>query len=469
MAAPWDRRSRAEQQRVRDLQLSAWLPQATSFAEHWAEVSARVGLEPGTADDVDDLRRFPSSRELELVAAAGRGTPGLLMRPTERQVKALAEPSTLRDVADAIRRDGAAGRRRVLLEEFKPIHVHAAGVTGELVVAYSRSDLDRLHRTGARAASVLGLGDADYLVDALAPRARLGWWGTYHLALGTSMLALRPRGSGDGIDAVTGAFALAPVTAVVVDLDEAVALAAAVVDSRAAVDRVRTVVVLGPPPTGDLRGEVAEAWRAAGAHPDLSVRALWAPDASRSLWAECQRPDAGLHTYPDLEVLEVLDPVTGSATDADGDLTVTSLGWHGTALLRYRTGAWTEALATDPCPGCGRTVPRVVGEVVPEAWQPRLAKPEGELVVDLRGVGRALDRAGLASWRVELRPPTADEAGDQLVVEIGGELDDERAAAVHREVAVAGGAAPDRVEIVADPALVDAQVQAVGSVFADER
>jgi hypothetical protein len=50
-------------------------------------------------------------------------------------------------------------------------------------------------------------------------------------------------------------------------------------------------------------------------------------------------------------VLEVVDPMTGQPTDADGDLTITTMGWHGTVLLRVQTGTWVDPLTTAPVPG----------------------------------------------------------------------------------------------------------------------
>ena len=66
--------------------------------------------------------------------------------------------------------------------------------------------------------------------------------------------------------------------------------------------------------------------RARNAGADVAVRHLWGPADGRALWAECDE-GSGLHTYPDLEVLEVLDPITGEPTEVDGDLTVTTSGW----------------------------------------------------------------------------------------------------------------------------------------------
>ncbi|MFP5309854.1 MAG: hypothetical protein ACLGIR_09810 [Actinomycetes bacterium] len=473
MAAPWDRRDREEQARVLGLVLSRWLPQALQTSPFWAEVARVVGLDATTARDLEALRRLPPVRQADVAGAGGVGGPGLLQRPTQTQVRALTDTSTLLRIAGAIRRDGREGERRALLEEFKPLHVTRGGVGDQLAVASSRSDLDRMHRAGARAAALLGLDDTDALVSAVPAGPRVAWWGVHHLALGASMTALHPRGAGDALEDCVEAFRLVPVTAVAVPVEEAIALADVLGAAGAPVERVDTVLVVGPPPDTATRTDIVAAWRAAGAgEAALRVRALWGPSESRVLWAECTEGVHGLHTFPDLEHLEVLDPLSaaGIAGVADGDLTMTTVGWNGTALLRYRTGAWVDGLDPSPCPGCGRTVPRVVGEVLPEAWFPEVDDGEQWLRLDLRGVAAELARTpGLTTWRAELRPPARDGGADRLVLRLAGTLREDTARDLVARVERGTGVRPAEVSITGDATAVEREAAELGSVFADLR
>lgn len=469
MTAPWDRRSPAEQERIEGLVLEQWLPAVVDMSATWSDLVEDQGLTPRDLRDRAGLARLRPVRELDLLRASGTGGPGLLMRPTEEQVKAHASTSSLWDIARSIRRDARAGKRRAVLTEYKPIHVHRGGADDDLAIAYSRRDLDRFHRAGARAASVLGLDDSDYLVSAVPAGPRLDWWGVYHLALGASILALHPRGAGDDLGRCLASFRLLPVTTVAVATDEAVELAAlALEDEAVGVDRVDTVIVVGPPPSEEVRAEITEAWRAAGATRDVRVRALWAPSEARALWAECAEGATGLHTYPDLEVLEVLDPLTGHPSDADGDLVTTSAGWHGTALLRYQTGTYVGGLDTEACPACGRTVPRVVGDVLPRAWQPATRASAGAERVDMRGVPAVLAGAqGVEAWRVEVGPKTARSRTDRVLVEVAGSVDADAAERLRERLEASTGASVVDLQVVADPLLVQRHVEEAGSVFAD--
>ncbi len=469
MTAPWDQRSPDEQTRVQGLVLDQWLPSAIAFTATWADLARDRGIGRGASQTRPELAAFPPVRELDLLRASGTGAPGLLMRPTEDQVKAHAAGGTLRAIARSIRRSGPDGKRLALLTEYKPIHVHRGGVDDDLAIAYSRSDLDRLHRAGARAAAVLGLDDTDYLVSAVPAGPTLAWWGVYHLALGASMLALHPRGAGDDLERCLASFGLLPVTAVAVATDEAEALAG-VIAGADGVDAVRvdTVVLVGPPPSDEDRGRIAEAWQAAGASRDLRVRALWAPSEARALWAECAEGGAGLHTYPDMEVVEVVDPLTGAPSDADGDLTLTSAGWHGTALVRYQTGTYVGGVDRDACDACGRSVPRITGPFLPSAWQPRMTRSGGTERVDMRGVGAVLaDEPAVGAWRVEVGPATTRSRTHRVLVEVAGRLDDAATDGLARRLEAATGASEVDLRVVADPVVVERRIEEDGSAFSD--
>lgn len=472
MTAPWDRRSAEEHRRVAALAIRQWLPAATSFSAFWAAQAEQRGLSPSSLTTLDHLARFAPVREADLRGAGGPGAPALLMRPTQDQVKARASSSTLLGLAGAIRRDGGDGERRVVLEEYKPIHVHRGGADDDLAIAYARSDLDRLHRCGARAARVLGLDDADYLVNAVPSGPELGWWGVYHLALGASILALHPRGAGDPLERVVDSFALVPATVVAVTAPEAVQLAALMVEYGVEAPRVHTVLVVGPPPDEATRETIQDAWRAAGAtERDLVVRALFAPREARALWAEPREEPTGLVTYPDLEHLEVVDALTGEPTDGPGDLTITTVGWHGTALLRYQTGVHVEGIDTSPCPASGITAPRVVGEVVEHAWQPEVLAPDGvRRHFDFRVAGAVVGTTpGVEDWRIELRGTTQKVRHDRVVVEVAGALTDEDRQDMAERLDVAAGSPPHEVRVVEDPAALAARIDELGSPFVDMR
>ncbi|MEX1178648.1 MAG: hypothetical protein WEB09_09320 [Nitriliruptor sp.] len=467
MVAPWDRRTAAEQSRLEAATLARWLPAVVTAAPFHA---ARTGaIDDRLLTDRRGLQRLVPARERDLLADGAAGATAVL-RPTEEQVKASADDRVITGIARAIRRDAEHGKRDAIVHEYRPLQLHRGGVDGELLIASTRSDLDRSHRTGARAASVLGLGEDDVIVSAVAAGPTLAHLGTVHLATGAGLTALHARGAGADLAAVAKATTDLAATVLVVATEEAVELADTLRRARAKLRDLRTVVAYGPPLTAEERGAILEAFTGAGASSDLRVRALWAPDVGRAPWAECAEGGGGLHTYPDLEVLEVLDPLTGRVTDGDGDLTVTSLGWHGTAHVRFQTGTWVDPLATDPCPGCSRTVPRITGDVAPHAWELTVDLDGGERgTIDLRGIAAVVAGLdGIEAWRAELRGPDERVPRDRLLIELAGGADPGEAAGLERRFEAATGLVPE-LTVGVHPDEVARSIDEVGGVLADRR
>lgn len=463
MSTRWDRRSPTEQQRDRARLLASWLPDATSYAPHWAEVVGAAGMAPGGPATAGDLARVPPSVQHDVEERAGLG---LVQRPTAAQLEDAVQPPLLHRLGLGAGQDMPDRRRELLLEEFKPIHVIRGGVGDALAVASSRADVDRAMRAGVRTAALLGLTDHDYVVSSVPAGPTADYWRLQAMTMGTHMLALHPRGHLDGFERCVEAFALVPATVAACLPEEAVAWAELLASADADVSRVVCVLLLGPPVDDDRRQEIEDAWRAAGAlERELVVRHAWAPDVHRATWVECRDGVSGLHTVPDLELLEVLDPVTGLDADGAGDLTVTTLGWRGTTLLRYRTGVRVEGIDTSPCPACGRTVPRIVGEVQDAAWHRRLARADGDVWVDARAVEAAASGlVGVRAWRVRL--VRGRDGGDGYVVEAAGADGVEQRLA--KRLAAVTGTRADAAERVDDVGRLERAV-AVGGRIVDDR
>jgi hypothetical protein len=440
---PWDRRPPSVSNRDRDRLLAEWVTgEVIPFSPFWKDRLGGLRFR-----GLESLRGVGVSDEVELAAAGGPGNPRLLLLPTEDQFKRHATRADLLAASRELRGGAEEARRAVLYRRYKPVHVHEAGVATVLAIAYTRSDLDRLHLAGARLCEVLGLGADDTMVNAVPTGPSVRFWGLYHAALAARMTALHPRTEGrDPVVAVARALAMLPATVIAVPLGDAEGLLAGLAARGASAPRLRTVLTVGPAPTAKQRERIADAAGELGAAGEVRVQAVWAPESARALWGECRPPSGdpgeatyGFHTYPDLEVLEVRDPTDGLPVpdEQPGELVLTSMGWRGTALVRAATGTWTAGLVNHaPCPSCGRTVPRLAPEAVEGAWQPRVRVGDGRLRrVDLRRARDVLEPRRLAGLGVRdwsLRPVdgrlvlfVAAEPGvdtKALAVELGGVL-----------------------------------------------
>lgn len=151
--------------------------------------------------------------------------------------------------------------------------------------------------------------------------------------------------------------------------------------------------------------------------PDAVVVATYGFTEAKLAWAECPfkigEIPSGYHLYPDLGIFEVIDPATGQVLpdNVGGELVYTPLEQRGTVVLRYRTGDHIEhGLTYDPCPHCGKRMPRLLGRIsrVSDFRAMRFQKIKGT-IMDFNELEHALDDArGIGSWQIELRKANDD-------------------------------------------------------------
>src|SRR5207302_6603560 len=134
---------------------------------------------------------------------------------------------------------------------------------------------------------------------------------------------------------------------------------------------------------------------------DIDIFTTYAFTEAKVAWAECphppDRPSFGYHLYPDLGIIEIVNPLTGEPVGEGepGEIVFTPLNARGTVVLRYRTGDCVEGgVVYERCPFCGRRCPRLVGQISrnSEIREMRLEKLKGTLV-DFNQLEHVLDNA----------------------------------------------------------------------------
>jgi hypothetical protein len=327
----------------------------------------------------------------------------------------------------------------------RPTSFVYAGLSLRYPLASTRSDLDLVARAGARLWQVLGLTSEDVLVCGvpLAPTASLQ--ALQLAAIGAGSPALFP---GEDMDELAAALRLIPATVLALPAGDAAQRLDDLDEAGAELSKVKTLLLVGAPSDAE-RAEAVAALARVGI--SAVVLAAHVPDGHRLMWAECGKGGTGLHTYPDLDLVQLVDPETGEESKGSGphEVVLTQLGLRGSALLRWRTGDLADEVTTAPCPQCRRTVPRVMG-VRRRALVPEVQLRSGRQGVDLRAVAAALlGRADLVDWRVMLSASRRAEATD-LIVHIVPKPDvDETdiAVAVARDVRAASGLLPTQVVV----------------------
>jgi hypothetical protein len=454
MAASWDRRPPAQRDRAQAAALrSQVLDVVAPFSPWWRARLQALGRSAAQVSTPSGLASLPAAGERDVCPDGDpAGAAALVLQATERGWALHAEGPRLR--AALSRRLASPGSYAALLEaDTRPLTYVWAGLGLRFPVASTRSDLDVVARAGARLFAVLGLTRADVVVSALAPSGTAAVQALTLGALGAGAPLLAP---GTDADDVADALRLVRATVLALPAGRAAELLDDLDEAGAPLEAVTTVLLVGAP-YADERAAVDEALERAAVTP--TVLAVHVPDGHRLAWASCRESggSTGLHTYPDLDLVEVVDPETGEAPTGQGphELVVTQLGLRGSALLRWRTGDLVDAVETAACPACGRTVPRVVG-TSRGALVPQLDLRTGPAAVDLRAVaGALLGRPDVADWRVVVRT-SARSGKDLLLVHVVPEGDPSGVVAeVARAVRTAAGRLPSQVVVAEDGGLPD--------------
>jgi len=449
--ASWDRRTPTQLTSQRETAVRTQVVDAVApFSPFWRDRLTALGRTAASVATPAGLASLPAAGERDVCPDGDpAGAAGLVLQAGESGYALHADGPSLRRALT--RRLAAPGSYRAVVEaDTRPTSYVFAGRAVRFPVASTRSDLDLVTRAGARLWQVLGLTRADVVVSTLPSEPTALGQALTLAALGSGSPLLAP-----GRDGAADALRLVAATVLVVPADAAAETVQDLDELGAPLGAVRTVLVAGAP-YDDERAALVEALGAMGV--TATVLAVHVPDGHRLLWGEC-RPSggaSGLHTYPDLEVVDVVDPETGEQGGTGArEVVVTQLGMFGTALLRWRTGDVAEAVTDGACPSCSRTVPRVVG-LRRGALVPELELRSGTRPVDLRAVASALSgRPDVADWRVVLGRSARDGA-DELLVHLSppaGTDAAEVAVAVARDVRLAAGLLPTQVVVAEDGAL----------------
>ena len=415
----------------------------------WRDRLAVLGRAPADVATPSGLAQLPAVGERDVCPDGDPRSAGALVLQAGEQDWALAaEGPRLREGLGR-RLRGGGGYAAVVEADTRPTSFVWAGLGLRFPVASTRSDLDLVARAGARLWRVLGLTRDDVLVTGLTAEPTAVAQSLSLAALGAGAPALHP---GPDPDRVAEALRLVPATVLALPAGDAARLLEDLDEVGAPLRTVRTLLLVGAP-TDAERDRARVALSAAGGPGDVAVLAVHVPDGHRLAWGECRESggSTGLHTYPDLEVLDVVDPESGDPARGPGELVLTQLGMRGSALLRWRTADLVEEVVEGTCPACRRNVPRAVG-VRRRALVRDLDMRDGPVPVDLRAVSAALaGRPDVRDWRVVVAPSRRDGT-DELLVHVepsAGAEPAELAVGVARDVRAAAGLLPTQVVVAA--------------------
>lgn len=406
------------------------------FSARYGEVFRARGL---TADDirsVADLEKVPFTRKEDLLPTDENPRRALdfVLKP---------EPAALARRPATVLRALWRGRERVREElgrEWRPVFMTSTtGRSTEPVpFLYTARDLELLGLGGGRIVELGGVAADERMLNMFPFAPHLAFWYMHHAGLDRNVFALatgggKVMGTEGNLRAI---LKLRPQVLVAMPtfLYHVLTLAA---DEGRRIEGLRILVLGGEKVPDGTRRKLGELCARLGS-PGVRIMATYGFTEAKLAWSECpitpgERPP-GYHLYPDLGIIEIVDPKTGNVVPdgTGGEIVWTPLEARGTVVLRYRTGDHCEeGLRWEPCPCCGRRMPRLCGRIsrVSDRRSMRFQKIKGTLL-DFNALEHALDDLpGVATWHLELRKVRDDPLElDELVLHVAREPAAEAAA-----------------------------------------
>jgi phenylacetate-CoA ligase len=416
----WENASSDEQLHLQALHLRKFLREAVlPFSPHYRRKFQELGASWHDFDSIESLSQIPLTSKEDL-----QNPRDFILSP---------EPEVLRrrprTIANAILHGPAAAKAK-LEREWRPVLLTSTTGRASAPVPffYTQHDLNRLSQSGKRLMEVSRSSPAFRHINAFPFAPHLAFWQAHQASLGFGAFmlstgggkALGTEGNIRLIDRIDPDCIIAMPTFLYHLLQQAQA-------SGSRWTNLKRIVLGGEKVPPGMRQKIAELCEALGS-PDAHVLATYAFTEAKMAWAECHAshggPATGFHLYPDMGIVEIIDPVTGRTVPDGhpGEIVFTPIDARGTVVLRYRTGDVTDGgLVRTPCPHCNRTCPRIMGNITRLTDRHRLHidKLKGTLV-DFGALEHLLDDTReIGAWQIELRKRHDDPLEcDEVIVHV---------------------------------------------------
>ncbi|MEO6787489.1 MAG: AMP-binding protein [Chthoniobacteraceae bacterium] len=396
------------------------------FSAHYAALFRREKIDPARIRSPDDLRRIPFTTKADFTATAGEPDPvrAFVLQP-DRRMLSRRIPTIIRAMVH--------GRRAVeegFEREFRPIFLTSTtGRSAEPVpFLFTAHDIGNLRLAGKRIMEVCGADREMRMVNMFPFAPHLAVWLTHYAGTEFGVFVISTGGGkGIGTDGnmriirkIKPDVLIGMPTFIYHVMNEAV---------REGVElpNLRKIVLSGEKTPVGMRNKLRALAGELGA-TRVDVLRIYGFTEAKLAWAECPYEEdagsAGYHIHPDLALVEIVDPGTGEPRGhgEPGEIVITPLDARGSVVVRYRTGDTIDGgLFYEPCPFCGRAVPRLVGEISrrSDVRDMRFDKLKGTLV-DFNQLEHVLDNAPhVSTWQLELRKMHDDPFDvDELVLHV---------------------------------------------------
>jgi phenylacetate-CoA ligase len=407
--------------------------QVYPYSPYYHELFDYQKIKPGVLRNVKDLSCIPFTTKADIAPRAeDPDIPrSLILQPTaelhgQANFGLRVKQRTLQLT------QGKKGYADIMYSEYLPVHLHfTIGRTAlPTPISYTQFDLARLREAGRRVFELLELKRKDMVINAFPFGPHLAYWMTYFASEATGVPALHTGGGRIlGTSRVLDALERLKGTVLTATPSYAYHLLRIAAQEGRDLSNLRTIIVGGERLPEGLKERILKLLAQTGAE-EVAVASTFGFTEGRVAWSECRasalskEKSSGYHLFPDMEIMEIVDPESGKrlGDGEDGEIVYTSLEWRGSVLLRFRTGDLAKGgIDYSPCPYCGRSLPRLGNEITRSSdyKEFELAKLKGTLV-DLNAYYPLLSgHKDVLEWQLEIRKHNDDPFDlDELILHV---------------------------------------------------
>ncbi|MBI5124551.1 MAG: AMP-binding protein [Candidatus Omnitrophica bacterium] len=401
------------------------------YSPYYRALFDRNKILPGSINSVDDLRRIPFTSKNTFLDASKEDLTKrnleFLLQPDEMLIKKYMPKPELAKLALLTIIKGRARVKENMEREYRPVFLTATAGTTEQPVAflYTAYDLDNLRLYGRRIVEVFNIPHDGRMINVFPYAPHLAFWQTVFAGFEANIFILS-TGGGKVLGTegnIRTILKLKPQFLIGVPSYVYHILKKAKEDGHS-LSYLKNIALGASKVSIGFKRKVASLLAEMGASGAM-VLGTYGFTESRCAWVECPTgidESSGYHTYPDKEIFEVIDPDTGEVKrqGEDGELVYTTIDSRGTCVIRYRTGDLVKGgIMYEPCPYCGRTVPRISSDIVRASNVKCLdmSKIKGSLV-NMNVLEHLLDGMGeIDEWQIEITKKDNDPYEvDELVL-----------------------------------------------------
>jgi len=383
----WKELSHLSCQEIKELQnkkLSYFVQHELPFSPFYRELFKKHNISFDEIQTTDDLQKVPFASKVDIAPTQDEPAKPrqFILQPDEALIKKYAAKSKLLKILWG-KLTGQDVKRK-LEWEYKPIHLHFT--TGRTALptpfAYPARDVELLKESGERMLDVAQVSRDLVAINAFPYAPHLAFWLAYNALTKLGMTSVQTGGGKImGTQKILDATERMKAGLLVFIPGYGYHLMREAIKQKKDFSNLKIIISGGERASVGLREKVKEILRQLGAK-DPKFLSTYAFTEGKTAWVQCHE-QSGYHLYPDFEFFEVVDKEGQRVKEGEpGELVYTSLNWRGSVVLRYRTGDMTEGIEYNPCPHCGKTVPRIKMDIQrnSEIKEFNLTKVKGELI-----------------------------------------------------------------------------------------